>query len=290
MTKPPELSPGLHSGIPMADYLALDYASNSRLTVLRQTPAHMKVFADQDIPSTASLVTGRAAHSAVLEPELFEEKYFRAPEGLKRGTNDWKALEEQWGAGYVLKAVPSKTDPGYDGIVAMKDAVWSKKVTKDRLTGGEAELTGIAQDPETGVMFKFRPDYRKVINGVSQITDYKTTRDASEDAFRKSIWNFGYHRQAALYVLGMALLDEPTDDFVFMAQEKKPPYAVAFWDLDLGALDAGMQQVRNGLRHYAECLSSDKWPGYPDEVRSISLLEWHFREVDDERPRETEGV
>ena len=36
------------------------------------------------------------------------------------------------------------------------------------------------------------------------------------------------------------------------------------------------------LERYAECERSGEWPGYPDEVRDISIPEWAWYQMDDQ--------
>lgn len=143
------------------------------------------------------------------------------------------------------------------------------------------------------------------------IGDLKTTEDASPEGFAKSMANYRYDVQAPYYLDGVkkALeqgkcippvegasemsvywIDEATGvlcrcrpdwwrgypkNFVFIAVEKKPPYAVGVYVLDSASTEIGRAIYQHDLQVYAECLASDKWPGYGDLVQTINMPAWH---------------
>lgn len=146
--------------------------------------------------------------------------------------------------------------------------------------------------------------------GQNVVIDLKTTDDASLDGFSKSIANWRYDVQAPYYLDGLreALKqsgDKPPAEgaaelsaywvdqetgvlcrcrpdfwrgepkhFVFIAVEKKPPYAVAVYVLDEESTQLGRAQYRADLNAYAQCLANDNWPGYGDKVQTISVPGW----------------
>lgn len=112
------------------------------------------------------------------------------------------------------------------------------------------------------------------------LVDYKTTSDASDDGIRSSVARYGYHQQAAWYCAGvraLGLSDDPA--FLFIFQEKEPPYLARVVELDRPAMEYGEQRNRRALEIYRECVESGRWPGYSDkEITLISLPEWAYKE------------
>jgi hypothetical protein len=107
------------------------------------------------------------------------------------------------------------------------------------------------------------------------VADYKTTADASPRAFARSVANFGYHQQAAWYLDGIhAVCGVSQAAFVFIAQEKSPPYLVNVVELDGPTLLVGQQRNRRAIELFRECRDSGVWPGYGDDVGVVGLPRW----------------
>lgn len=127
-----------------------------------------------------------------------------------------------------------------------------------------------------------RPD----IDGGQMVVDYKTTTDASPDAISRAMWNYGYALQAAWYLeaASAALPDRliSCDRFLFVFQEKAPPYLVTVIEPSPEAIRIGEKRVREAVDLYASCLESGSWPGYvPDtEIPLIGLPPWVERQYD----------
>lgn len=143
---------------------------------------------------------------------------------------------------------------------------------------GLPEQNLIWRDHQTGIMRRsrldFLPETRR--NGRVIIPDYKSCASAEPDALRKAVHNFGYHQQADWYLTGAQELGLAGDDaaFVFVAQEKNPPYLVTVFELDHEAMRTGKARNRQALSIYQWCTETGNWPGYTDDIALISLPPW----------------
>lgn len=163
----------------------------------------------------------------------------------------------------------------WDQLHAMRDAVHNHPAAHALLTSvpGEAEKSVYWIDPTTGVLCRCRPDWWREDN---VLVDVKTTDDASPEGFAKSMANWRYDVQAAFYMDGIEqATGKRPKSFVFIAVEKKPPYAVGVYVLDSASLELGRAQYQHDLRVYAECLANDNWPGYGDKIQTINMPAWH---------------
>lgn len=146
-------------------------------------------------------------------------------------------------------------------------------------TWGRPEQSAFWRDRETGVICRARYDVfptGKTVLGRVLVPDYKTAASADPDSFAKAVSDRGYHQQAPFYLDGLRALGLADDDaaFAFIVQEKTPPYLVAVYQLDPAALLIGTARNRRALRTYAECSTSGRWPGYSEDIETVSLPAW----------------
>jgi hypothetical protein len=300
--------PGVHPGVPMAEYHAWTGASNSRLTHLDRSPAHLQAYLAQPRTESEALRLGRSLHSAILEPDDFTSNYTVAGqcEATKKGDGlrcsnpgvDYHSIEG-WlcgihargrAAGFAnVRTVLSTSD--YALCLGARDSVYRQHSAKGLLPTdrdqGAIELSLRWRDAETGTDIKARLDYHAPSIAGGTIVDVKSTTDASKDAFTRTIYDRGYHRQGALYLAGSEALDLPARHFALIAVEKEPPYAVAVYRLTAPAVDAGRFQLRSLLQRYAICVDRNQWPAYDDRVQDISLPDWAWKQIEDKEWRRT---
>jgi len=274
-------SPGVYPGVSPVEYHQWSAASNSALNHLIRSPAHMETYMKEPLAETPALLLGRAIHAAVLEPDRFKAEYGMMPAGLKRTTKEgketWTELVETFGEGNVLSA------DDYGICIRTRKRVHAKKTAHALIAGeGDVELSMVWEDEETGVLCKARWDRHSPEIAGGAIVDLKTTRDASPRDFERAIFSYGYHRQAAMYLMGAKALKLPVRHYSIIAVEKEPPFGVAVYRITEGTVDASEDQVKALLRRYAECMESGEFPDYPDEVRDIAVPDWAWRVMEEQ--------
>lgn len=290
-----EREPGIWPGVPAADYHRWRGASNSRLSDLLRSPAHMREKIEHPREPTDDMALGTAAHACILEPNTFAALYTLAEAcaGITgKGapcTNAGKIQAEgAWWCGVHAKGKTPDADGRavlapevWEQVARMAEAVHAHPAASALLAlAGDREVSLVWEDPETGVRCKGRPDH---LAGSSRIVvDLKTTTDASPESFTRSIFNFGYHRQAAHYIAGLAAHEAAVDHYAIIAVEKTPPFGVAVYRLMDDAVEAGRQQLRRLLALWRDCEERGEWPCYPDEITDISLPRWAWAQLEEE--------
>ena len=261
--EPPVLPPGLHRGIPMRDYLALNAMGSGRLEWLNTSPLHYRYMLEQPRESTDAQDLGTALHMAVLEPALFEEAYVLEPldvaplNAKPRATNAYReavaALQE--GGRTVLR------EDVMEKVRAMADAVRGHEHAAALLARApERELTMVWE--YGGRLCRGRAD----MLGDRVVGDLKTTRSL-KDFSPWVISKFGYHRQAAFYELGLRALDRKIEHYFLVAVENVEPFDVGVFALENAARIAGFMHNEYLLQRLNECETSGRWPGmYPTVV------------------------
>lgn len=158
-----------------------------------------------------------------------------------------------------------------DIINAMVAELYNHPNASKLLSFGVAEDSLFAEI--NGVKAKCRPDYKRP--DIQTLIDLKTAADASAAGFARAIANHNYHVQAAWYLdVAYAAENIYYDQFVFICQEKKPPYAIATYVLDDESIETGRVKYQELLALYQWCRDNDSWKGYPESLQVISLPGW----------------
>jgi exodeoxyribonuclease VIII len=260
-----------------ADYHRHRAVSKSHLDQVARSPLHYWArYLDPnriEPEPTPAMQVGTAVHTHVLELDQWDQRYVVMPEGIDRRTKQGKAEWDAFSTASSGRTVLSRTDA--DQVMRMGQAVYGHPAAALLLKQlpGKAETTHMWTDAATGLQCKCRPDW--LTDDGSLIIDLKTTEDASPKGFEKSVANWRYHVQAAWYLHG---LEQATgtrpDQFIFICVEKKPPYAVAVYAAAPEMIDAGWTAAERDLEVLATCKAANAWPGYSDQIETISLPPW----------------
>lgn len=265
-----EIQPGIydlsnelyHSGVGI---------SRSGLMKLRQSPLHywQHYLNPEREPTkeTSGMIIGSVFHTLVLEPHLFPERYFVVPKIDKRtkeGKEIWANIEISRGNREIISTEDfAQAQSMADSIKAVRfESI--EGTAHDLLLGAQYEKSLYWVDQETEILCKARPD----ILAANMVCDLKSCVDASFYAFRRAVYDYGYHIQCAMLADAIkAILNKEINDFIFIAVEKNPPYAVAIYQLSEEILEQGRSAYKAGLRTYKNCLEKNYWPSY--EIRTI---------------------
>lgn len=267
------------------EYHAHPAISNSGLSLFAKAPRCYQYekyerSAEERDKDKHHFVMGSALHTLLLEKELFNRRFFiwsGKPRNTKEGKADYAAAEEQ-AAGRVLLA-----QKDFDAILAMTQAIVNDRAALKYIEKpGVVEPSIIWRDPVNEVDCRCRPDL--VLTDDHTLIDIKTAADASAEAFEKSIYNFGYDRQAYFYSKGYeAVTGNLVKKFVFIVVEKTPPYLVGVYPVDQVALMSGQIRVERLLEAYADCVKRDYWPGLNEgKEKEISIPSWAAYKMENE--------
>lgn len=242
------------------EYDAMDGIRRSSLWIMNKSPAHFREAMDSPPEPTPALAFGVAAHKYILEKESFDEEFAVAPDvdrRTKQGKEDYAAFIAS------LDGRAAISSGELDQIKAMAAAVDSHPTARRYLSGAH-ERVYLWEDPMTGEPCKCKVDSIGEVDGVLTVTDYKTAESCEDGHFEKSCRKYGYHFQAGMYCEGVFMNELTRPEFVFVAQEKKPPYAVRVYRCDEGFVAQGYDKFRELIGLYHRCREAGEWPGYPD--------------------------
>ena len=279
------------------DYLSIDAVNQSRIKKILRSPLHYwyeHINPDyRHEPPSASLKIGSALHGLILEGK---ELWKVLPPGINRrsakGKEAYREFVDALGPGeFVL----TETEAGH--VRGMAESLDGNPMVAEIMSGQGCDdflteelfvwerLCG-----SENVLCKARLDVVKREGKRIMVVDLKTTRDASEGGFRRSIGDYGYHVQGAFYLEAafnvLSLKDwmdqgDAVAEFNIIAVENSPPYASHVVTLDNRAIDQGRREVEYAislLQHYKRLHFDDPrvpWPSYqnvdPDRLTVIGL-------------------
>lgn len=257
--------------LPDEDYFKAAHFSKSKLSSIAISPLKFWFLnINPERPErveTEAMRIGSATHYAILEPEKFEKEVVCEPE-LNRRTKVGKEQAAAFKEANQGKLIIKKSE--YDNVRAMQDAV-RKSQPMALSTISQTELAIFAAID--GVPVKGKID---AVAPGGVLLDLKTTEDASESGFAKSVRKYRYDVQAGLYsALYSAYLGKKAGPFWFLCVEKKPPFATAMYKLDDEYIIHGIKTFYRWMDIYQRCAQNNHWPDYNNGMKAtITMPEW----------------
>lgn len=267
------------------EYKAINGIRRSALWLISDSPQKFRWAEINPEPPTPAMVFGTMVHKLLLEPETFDNEFAVVP-ACDRRTKEGKAIYEAFMANLDGKDVELVSSEDYETAVQMVQAAKESPYV-ERLLIGEHEKAIIWTDDLTGEVCKSRLDSLGEVNGKPLIVDYKTTTDASTDAFMRTAINLGYDFQAAFEIEavknGTDLCKDEDPTFVFIVQEKKAPFAVNILAADPMFIERGQNLFRELIGIYHDCKQSNEWYGYLGKysnINNVTLPAWLAKELE----------
>ena len=253
--------------------------SKSALWEIRKSPLHFKWKMEHPQADTPALIFGRASHKWILEEETFHEEFAICP-NVGRRTKDGKMQYETFLLESNGKDVIAQAD--FEQIQAMKTELLKNEMVVNLLQG-EKEVSLFGVDELTGEKIKARPDILTEIGDQLIIVDYKSCESAKTEDFMRSALNYGYHVQVAMYseVVKQNCGKEPI--FIFVAQEKKEPFATNILQADKYFTQYGYDVFRELIGIYHDCKISNNWYGFEgnfNQVNNLTLPDWLLKRME----------
>lgn len=281
--------PGVYPGIPERFYHADPVpqgslsSSGARKLLPPSCPALFRHEQMNGQPRKRTFDLGSAAHRLVLG-EGADIHIVEAPDYKTKDAREERDFAHADGAIPLLRKE-------YEQVSAMAEALRSHPIAGAIFQpgAGKPEQSLFWKDPQTGVICRARLDWlpTPVKDKRLIIGDYKSAASAEPRALAKAVADHGYHQQDDWYRMGARALgigDKDTS-FVFVFQQKTPPYLVTVVELDAVARKVGHERNRRALEIYARCVETGQWPGYCDDIHYLSLPAWAERQHDEESPR-----
>ena len=234
--------------------------------------------------TTPAMKFGTASHSLIVEGE---EAFVNDVVCLTGSpyTNANKELKKE----YEDRGLTVITSKDKETIYGMKEALIPEGVK--HLSAVKGEYPEVFNSPferaifwwEKDLLLKVKSDVLRYPLDLSSdpksiiLVDYKTTTDCSVRGFTSSIRKYQYDLQAAWYKRGYERAGFNVVDFVFVAQEKKKPFASKIFKMSHDDMTAGWLKLEHLLGEYNAVLNGKEATIYNSpSIVNVDLKGWDY--------------
>jgi len=262
----------------------------STLRYMATSPKLLRWRVDHPRPESEALRLGRAIHCAVLEPDVFSDRWLTSSTckattkaGSPCGSTGTLYLDGAWycrvkghapnGAGQLPDGKEVITEEELAIVRLCSESVRAHPVAARLLTGGHSEHEVTWDDAESGVACRGRMDYLRP----SDLVDLKSTRRETVREFMGDAARHLYHGQLAWYHDGAIAAGKLPKDAglpYIVSVSTVEPYDVAVYRLSPVSYAAGQILYRDLLRKYVDCRTADWWPGAAPDLVELDLPNW----------------
>lgn len=279
------ITPGIHYGIPAEKYHTdlctpdVALTAGFAIDLVRCGPARAwakKYLPKDEEEDTDQMIFGRAAHYAVLEPDVFEESV------VILDYENWrkKAAKEERDAiraeGKI--ALLSKDLDVLEGMaMAMQNSLdvpfqTAPDICRGIFEGGNAEVTIICAGKE-GVLpwRKARADYIKQGEEYDFLLDYKTTKHIGRNIDRLASTD-RWDMRAAFYLDAYRTATGRHAVYVYLVQETTKPFFVTSYIVPERQLLDGAAAVEEATKIFLRCRKTGIWESDVQDVKLLNIL------------------
>lgn len=289
----PMAAPGVYDGkqhprLPAEVYHSSARISRSDLVLLKlpNTPADFMYERGIVEPPSAAMVRGSALHTAILEPDLFEQQFALMPLDAKNAKKEDKQRIQDF---LAENEAEGRQVVGWDyrrrqlalgevqTLIEVPKRVREDPYIRRVLQGPGFTEVSVAWDVD-GVGKRARIDRTYYGEDGPVVVDLKSVGQrggAWGPTFARDMANRELQMQAGHYLEGMT---ESTGEehrlWLFVAYECVPPYKVALHPLSDEAIEQGRRECVAATDLFRRCRDADEWPGYPRDFADVSLPKW----------------
>lgn len=253
---------GIKPDMPAAEYHALaDFIGSSSLMAMDKSPKHFHHAWTKPTEPTAAMTKGTLIHSLLLEQDISHY----VPRPLNEKGDLVRSNSKEYQA--FLDANPGKTPihpDDYEPMYEMLTAFCDNKRAMDILKDSRIEHSVFAQDPETGLLLKARPD----IWGSSFLADLKSTANIAR--FERQIFQEMYDVRLAHYAKTIEYATgESLEEFFFIVYESSAPYCSKIFRMKRADMDAAKEKWRMLINQVSVCMKNNAFPGFDDSIQLV---------------------
>jgi len=289
----PMFRPGIYDGRDLPKLTSEQYHSSSRISrgdlvmlTLPKTALDFIYDRQHQEPPSAAMVRGSALHTAILEPDLFDEEYVLMPMDAKRTKKGDKERIDD----FIAQATADgKQVVGWDyrkkqlaltevtAVVEVSKRVRENPEAMRVLQGPGLTEVSVAWEAD-GVDKRCRVDRTYYTKHGPVGVDLKSA--GGEDGawapnFAREMTKRNLQMQAGHYLEGLTVATgEEHKGWLFVVYECKPPFKLYMPPLHPEDIEQGRRQYKRAAELFKRCREADEWPGYVNDYEPVRLLNY----------------
>ncbi len=252
--------------------------SRSELMTFDSCPKKWLLGVEQE--QNGSIAFGSLVDCLITDAKRFNERFsvqpaeYMADKGPDKGTSKpWnnnadvcRAWKAEQGSRSILKLSEIADARGAEARLQ------GDRLIKELLHRSKKQVfvTTIYQDADTGITVPIKVLIDLVPDGEA-LADLKTVRSAAPKEWQRTVYQWDYHVQAAMYLdaWNSCGLNKQRNQFLHVLVENTAPFETARRILAEEFINIGRARYTAALARYCRCLKAKKWPGYDDEGNDI---------------------
>lgn len=264
-------------------YLGLIRLSPSKITMFRKSPQH---YIKRHLrPPSKKAELGTNFHLALLQPELWKEKFVVMPDFPKKSKDQPLTIKDQQIAWKQERPDSIVVKPEeLEVIERMVESCLENQSFMSLFKGElltECKFWSVYDCQGTLVVINGVPD---IINlSIDAVLDAKSTTTANFRSWTNRIVDNELHIQAAIYLDALSVaLKRTLKDFVWTVCESTWPWISQPYYADFGMLEAGREATHETIFEMIQAHKQNKFIGYFDDIQPIALPHWAFTKYSNE--------
>lgn len=259
--KDPQEGPSLSSGIA---HLIVNKSA------LHAWTAHPRLNPDYRSEESDVFDYGTAAHALLLEGSEEKLVIIEADDWRKK---EAKELRDKARAERKTPILARQIKKLRRMVETAKAAIEASEVA-EAWADGKSEQTLIWQENVSKpIYFRARADRLSLKHRIC--FDYKSAENANPDAFIRNAPIYGYTMQEAIYRRGLRAITGSSFMFVFLIQEKEPPFACSLVAFDPAMQEMGDRQCDYAVQLWTHAVRKNEWPGYSSRIYHMEPPIWY---------------
>lgn len=297
----PISTPGIYANVPMAKYHSASICvgpsisssglrtifSESAMAYWIRSPFNPSALTPLD---SRAFIIGRCCHHLVLGEADFKKHFIIRPDSypdaktgeMKKWTlqskfcQNWEREAREDLKLEVIKPEELEMIKGMAGLQPWQKGLEDSGLMNNALVragalNGLVEHSIFAQDKETGIWLKSRPDVISL--DCAEMNDFKTSNSIEDHKLTQTLDDFRYDIQGRLAAICLEqAADIKLTDFSLIFADKSEPHEIAVRTLKQGDMEDAEQDLRAALRTFALGMETGRWPGIHGGAKDARYL------------------